>query len=361
MEEIITRKNIYIDLAELIDQKNSCVIATVVETDGSTPQKPGSSAIFAARGLIQGTVGGGQVEHAIMEEAADLLNVKRSGYYQFNLNDDISDPDPVVCGGEMAVIIDAFPEKHILTFEKLIESYSLRKSGVLITFAVPDHEGGFSLVRYWYSKDNRNELRDTITREASEMAEILLKRNIPGDFNKILIENPDSNKDTLVFFESIVPLPQLIIAGAGHIGKALSHLANLLDFDVTVWDDREEYANKKNLPDAGRVVSGNIENTLAKIKVEKDTFIVIVTRGHRLDSEVLRQFITSPVGYIGLIGSKKKVAQTRELFIEKGWATETQWERIHAPIGLEINSKSVQEIAVSIAAQLVKIRYELSQ
>lgn len=361
MEEIINRKNLYIDLAELIGQKIPCVIATVGETYGSTPQKPGSSAIFTAKGLILGTVGGGQVEHAVQKEAANALDTKRSGYYQFSLNDDISDPDPVVCGGEMAVLMDAYPEKHFSTFQKLRESYSLRKSGVLITFAVPDQEGGQEIERFWFNDETRNELTGKLTHEVIEMGENMLRRNRPGDFNNILIENNDKREDTLVFFESIIPLPQLVIAGAGHVGKALSHLGNLLDFDVSVWDDRHEYANKDNLPYAGRVISGDIEKTLAKIKVARDTFIVIVTRGHRLDSEVLRQFIDSPAGYIGMIGSKKKIAQTRELFIEKGWATEAQWERIHAPIGLEINSKSVQEIAVSIAAQLVQIRYELSQ
>ncbi len=359
MNEIISRKNLYLDLAELLGQNISCVIATVGETDGSTPQKSGSSAIFTAKGLIYGTVGGGQVEHAIQKKATDALNAKRSGYYPFDLNDDITDPDPVVCGGEMAVLMDASPEKHFLTFQKLQESYSHRKPGVLITIAEPDEEGGQKLKRYWFNRDAKNELTGKIASEVTEMAENMFRRNKPGDFNKITMEAPGKKGDTLVFFESIIPLPELIIAGAGHVGKALSHLGNLLDFEVTVWDDREEYANKNNLPDATRVISGTIENTLAKIKVTQDTFIVIVTRGHRLDSEVLRKFIDSSAGYIGMIGSKKKIIQTRELFIEKGWAGEEQWDRIHAPIGLDINSKTVQEIAVSIAAQLVQIRYLL--
>lgn len=359
MDEIISRKNLYIDLAELIGQNIPCVIATVGETDGSTPQKPGSSAIFTARGLMFGTVGGGQVEHNIQKEAADALNAKRSGYYPFNLNDDITDPDPVVCGGEMAVLMDASPEKHFSTFQKLRESYSHRKPGVLITIAEPGEEGEKKLERFWFNQDTQMEFAGKITREVTEMAENMLRRAKPGDFNRIIIEVPDQKENTLVFFESIIPLPELIIAGAGHVGKALSHLSNLLDFEVTVWDDREEYANKNNLPDAARVISGSIETTLTNIKVTEDTFIVIVTRGHRLDSEVLRKFIDSSAGYIGMIGSKKKIVQTRELFIEKGWATQEQWDRLYAPIGLDINSKTVQEIAVSIAAQLVQVRYAL--
>ncbi len=361
MEEVLSHRNLYIELSELLNKNHSCSLATVAETNGSTPQKPGSSALFISEGLIRGTVGGGQVEHLIQKVAMNAIEGKISGYYQFDLNDDITDPDPVVCGGEMAVLIDAYPEKHIDTFNELRESYSQRKPGVLISIAIHEKKENYALERIWFNKENQEEVTGRITREITEMAERMLERNKPGDFNKILIENSDTGEDTLVFFESIIPLPELIIAGAGHVGKALSHLGNLLDFEVTVWDDREEYANKQNLPDAAKVLSGKPEDSFTKIRVKKDTFIVIVTRGHRQDSEVLRKFISSGAGYIGMIGSRKKIVQTRQLFIDKGWATEAEWDRIHAPIGLEINSKTVQEIAVSIAAQLVKIRYDLNK
>jgi xanthine dehydrogenase accessory factor len=165
----------------------------------------------------------------------------------------------------------------------------------------------------------------------------------------------------LAFLESVVPLPQLIIAGAGHVGKAVSHLAKLLDFEVTVWDDRPEYANKTNLPDADKILSGKLDESIAKLKVAKDTYIVIVTRGHKNDAEVLRKFIGSDACYIGMIGSRRKIAQVCDTFLNNGWATIEQWEKIHTPIGLEIGSKTVQEIAVSIAAQLIQVRNEIKK
>jgi len=167
------------------------------------------------------------------------------------------------------------------------------------------------------------------------------------------------NELKLAFLESIVPPKRLIIAGAGHVGKALSHLGKLLDFEVTVWDDRPEYANKTNLPDADKVLSGSLDESLGNICADKDTFIVIVTRGHKKDADVLRKFIGSDAGYIGMIGSRKKIVLVRESFLKNEWATAKQWNKIHTPIGLEIGSKTVQEIALSIAAQLVQVRNQL--
>jgi len=156
-------------------------------------------------------------------------------------------------------------------------------------------------------------------------------------------------------------LPRLIIAGAGHVGTALSHLGKLLDFEVTVWDDRVEFANKKHLPDAHRILSGSLDESLGKLKVDHDTFIVIVTHGHKNDADALRKFIASEAGYIGMIGSRRKVEFVRESFMKNGWATKEQWEKIYSPVGFKIQSKTVQEIAMSIAAQLIQVRNQLKK
>ena len=150
----------------------------------------------------------------------------------------------------------------------------------------------------------------------------------------------------------------MIIAGAGHIGRALAHLAHLLDFEVTVIDDRAEYANSHNIPDADHLVVGNIGKALRRMPGTPDTYIVIVSRGHKDDGEALRACLDADVAYIGMIGSKRKISLMRDEFISQGWASATELDRVHAPIGLEIGSKTVPEIAVSIGAQLVQIRYQ---
>jgi len=360
MKSILSPKNLYVELEELLLKNKSCVFTTVAETHGSTPQKKGSSAIFGESGLIEGTVGGGLVEHTIQEKATKAILSKESGYYRFELNDDIDDEDSVICGGGMNILIDAAPEKHLTVWKALKSDYSKRKNGVLVTLAHPA-AGRFEIERIWLTSANFSTETSKLHQDVKEHAEKMLNNSLPGEFKEFTEHTSPDYEDSFFFLESIVPLPQLIIAGAGHVGKALSHLGKLIDFEVTVWDDREEFANKENLPDADSVLSGNLENTLGKLKAGKDTFIVIVTRGHRQDSDMLKLFIESDAGYIGMIGSQKKVAQVRQQFFKNGWATEKQWNKIHSPIGLQIGSKSVQEIAVSIAAELIQARNELNK
>jgi xanthine dehydrogenase accessory factor len=149
---------------------------------------------------------------------------------------------------------------------------------------------------------------------------------------------------------------KLVIAGAGHIGRSLSHLGSLLGFEVTVIDDRPEYANHENIPDAGNFIVKNIGEASRELKKAPDTYMVIVTRGHKDDAEALRACIDSDLAYLGMIGSSKKIGAVREEFFRNGWATPEQWSKLHSPIGLEINSVTVEEIAVSIAAQIIMVK-----
>ncbi|MCX6335507.1 MAG: XdhC family protein [Bacteroidia bacterium] len=161
---------------------------------------------------------------------------------------------------------------------------------------------------------------------------------------------------SLFFLEPVFPLPVLVIAGAGHIGKALSHLGRMLDFEVTVIDDRSEFANTENLPDADHIIMKDIGKTMSEINMVSDTYIVIVTRGHKDDAQALKPCIGSGAAYVGMIGSKEKVSRIKAEFIEKQWASEEQWNGIHTPIGLDIKSKTVEEIAISIAAELILVK-----
>jgi xanthine dehydrogenase accessory factor len=172
---------------------------------------------------------------------------------------------------------------------------------------------------------------------------------------------PEGGQSGLLFLEPVVPIPQLVIAGAGHVGQALSHIGSFLSFEVTVIDDRPEYANTDKLPDADHIIVQDIAKAVQELPVSPDTYIVIVTRGHRYDAEALRQCISSDAAYIGMIGSIRKIELMRKKFLESGWATLRQFNRVHAPIGIKINSKTVEEIAVSIAAQLVQVRSQVNR
>jgi xanthine dehydrogenase accessory factor len=151
-------------------------------------------------------------------------------------------------------------------------------------------------------------------------------------------------------------MARLIIAGGGHIGQALAHLASLLEFEVTVVDDRSDFANENHIPDADHLVVKDIGSAMSEMVYGPDTYVVIVTRGHRQDGEALKACIGSDAAYIGMIGSVHKVGVMKKQFINEQWASKEQWASLHTPIGLEIGSQTVQEIAISIAAQLVEVR-----
>ena len=167
---------------------------------------------------------------------------------------------------------------------------------------------------------------------------------------------PDEEPTSLFFLEAVYPPEHLAIAGAGHIGKALAHLADMLDFEVTVIDDRKEYANAGNIPEAAHIIVKDIGDALRDLEKNTNTYVVIVTRGHKDDASALRPCIGTELAYTGMIGSKNKIAKMKSDFVENGWSTTGQWDTIHTPIGLDIKSRTVEEIAVSIAAELILVR-----
>jgi xanthine dehydrogenase accessory factor len=158
------------------------------------------------------------------------------------------------------------------------------------------------------------------------------------------------------FLEPLAPLPRLLVAGGGHIGRAVARLGALLDFEVTVIDDRADFASAERFPIADRLIVSSPGAALRDFPIDNDTYIVIVTRGHRDDADALRAAIRSPAAYIGMIGSRTKISLTRERFIREGWASAEEFDRVRSPIGLPIGSRTVEEIAVSIAAELVQVR-----
>jgi xanthine dehydrogenase accessory factor len=154
-----------------------------------------------------------------------------------------------------------------------------------------------------------------------------------------------------VFVEPILPIAELLLFGAGHVSQSVANIASLAGFEVTVVDDREAYANKARFPSA-TVVAEDFEKALETLSPRENSYIVIVTRGHRDDMRVLRWAVTTEARYIGMIGSKRKVATTYKELEKQGVPT-SAFERVNAPVGLEIGAVTPEEIAVAIVAELI--------
>lgn len=349
-------KNIYLQLIDLYANNPHLALAAVTRSKGSSPQKPGSSAIFGKEGLISGTVGGGIVEGRVTALAKEAIRSKKSGHFLFNLSNDISKQDEAICGGEISVLIDPNLNNSIDVFKAMRDSVISNKPGVLITMVTPFAEDNFLINRYWINEISDSPLPEPFMDKLKPvLTEMMSKRNAP-DFRETKLSIPDEEPSSVLFLEAVFPPEKLVIAGAGHIGKAVAHLGSMLDFEITVIDDRNEFANKENIPDADHFIVDNIGDSIERLKKDKDTFVVIVTRGHKDDAAALRPCIGSELAYTGMIGSRTKTAAIRAEFIKKGWATTGQWESIYTPIGIDIKSQTVAEIAVSISAQLVLVR-----
>lgn len=348
-------RSIYKTILEQIRLGSSTVLATVVRTAGSTPQKPGSSAFFGENGLLAGTVGGGLLEGEVQHIAASVMISETSDHFYFNL-DSKQGEEGAICGGQAEVLIDANPGTHLDAWEFMEEALSTGNEGYLLTVVSKKHEQGRTIARYWIHTFAPEELPTELNPALKDVLSSHLKEAVRYGFTEVEFFPSGTGQSEMAFLEHIKPKPHLIIAGAGHVGKALAHLGSLLEFEITMVDDRQEYANAVHVPDADHLMVNEIGSALEGIESGPDTYIVIVTRGHTHDSDALKSCIGSDAAYIGMIGSAHKVQVVKHKFLENGWATPEQWAKVHTPIGISIGSKTVQEIAISIAAQLVEVR-----
>lgn len=360
-------RQILYELAELSEKGASFAFGEVVDTSGSTPQKPGAKAIFWLDGRSSGTLGGGCLEAEAKRVALECIRNRTRTLLSLHLDSDFGFDDGLICGGTARIFLDGRPEEHTALWKAVAKFLSSRKQGALVT--VVNSKNPELVGSRWLL-----ELRSVSSTDVYPELEVLVcsPENAPA-LPKVVFEQARKaieRRDELTvittlafgetefFVEPLIPRPHLVIAGAGHIGAALAHLASLLEFEVTVVDDRPSFANRERLPDVDKVLVGDIAQTVAKQPMDKDTYIVIVTRGHRHDADVLRAVVNriDEVAYIGMIGSRRKIKLIYDELIAQGLAKPEQLAKVHSPIGIDIGGESVWEIAVSIAAELIWVR-----
>lgn len=288
------------ELVRRAQAQEAVALCTVVGARGSTPQAAGARMLLLADGKTIGTLGGGCVEAEVRVRAIKVLQARAAELLTFKLDHDYGWDDGLICGGTMDIYVQTLADRAA---------------------AEPYQRALDALVR-------------------GERAVIELKYETQGQ--------------SKTFIEGIDPPARLLIVGAGHVGQALAAQAAALDFQVSVLDDRSDCASAERFPSASRVV-GDIEAELSRYPIDAQTYVVIVTRGHRHDGHALKAVIDSPAKYIGLIGSKRKVVTIFQDLLSQGISQE-RLLKVHAPIGLEIGAVTVPEIATSIAAELVAVR-----
>jgi xanthine dehydrogenase accessory factor len=289
--------------------------------------------------------------------ALDAMQSKRPVVFDFKFSGASACGDDPVCGGNMRILVDPTAADQRATYASAAESLRRRERGVLLTTVSAD--AGRSCVR-WLEPGTLPEDADSCAADAVRMA---IERGEPQYFASGLPKQATPSTRSSAWegeveglADPLTPLPLLIIAGGGHVGQALAEQARLVGFYVVVVEDRPQFAEPALYPSDVATRCGKLPEVLAEFPITEDTYVAIVGRGHRVDIEALVACIDSPAAYIGMLGSRRKIALVRKDFLESGKANAEQFDRIHAPIGLEIGAQTVPEIAASIVAQLVAVR-----
>jgi xanthine dehydrogenase accessory factor len=254
----------------------------------------------------------------------------------------------------MRILLDPAAARHRECFARAAEAIEGRRRGVLRTevmTATAGPDGPKTVVRVEWLPEEA--IPSATVPPGGEAMWSCLERQRPRLF---VDESRAAQPAVEVFVEPVIPTPLLVIAGGGHVGRELADQAVRVGFEVIVLDDRPEFAQPGLFPAGVTARCGNVARELAAFPLGPDTYVAIVTRGHQQDAEALAACLRAPAAYVGMIGSRRKVAMIRKSFLDSGLATEEEFDRVFAPIGLELGAVTVAEIAASIVAQLIAVR-----
>ena len=347
-------QEVFHEAVNLLDRGEPVVVATVVRTKGSTPQKPGAKLLVRQDGSGVGTLGGGCVEGDIWFAAKQLMKAHGPAEHkEYQLNEDLAAQDGLVCGGTMYFLIDPVyePQGYLPYAREIDAAYSGEGSVALASLVSPADGAKAPLGAKLFIRENGTTdgtLGDPeLDREAARRAGELM---IHGRNEYVVADNGAE-----YFLEAYTTPPQLVICGGGHVSKAIAPLASTLGFRLFITDDREEFANADRFPEADIVVAKKPEDALPELPINPNTFIVVATRGHRFDNVALAAAARTPARYVGLMGSRRKTILIYEDLIRDGLPLERVKE-IRSPIGLDIRARTPEEIAVSIIAEVLMFR-----
>lgn len=326
----------------------SAVYCRLVETRGSTPQKAGAGMLVFADGSQAGTLGGGCVEAEVKRRAFAVAERGHPEVMSFQLDSDYGWDDGLICGGRMLVLVDPQrPGGDVAYFKRALE---LIDSGTgCLEAVVFDAEKSSLGAPACYLFDAQARLQAGRLHANGSLPDEVVKHLPP------LADRPRPTAVSGIAYLPVLPRSRLLIVGGGHIGHAVGNLASDLDFDVWVLDDREEYVTSERFPAAQRRLCGTIGPTLRDLAITPETYAIIVTRGHNHDEEALYHLIDRGARYVGLIGSKRKIKLIFDDLEAEGISRESL-ARVYAPLGIDIGSQTVPEIAVSILAELIAHR-----
>ncbi|MBD2411969.1 xanthine dehydrogenase [Nostoc calcicola FACHB-389] len=304
----------YQQLAKTL-KKSAVVLATVTNTKGSTPREVGAKMFISADGKTVGTIGGGAGEAKVYQQALQLLKTGKKQFVEIDLSGVSQRQTQGVCGGTMQVLLELWSGSESLNLvNQIIDTLT---SGQSATMIVPFH--------------------------TDEKPYLLQQTEVIASLHRTALIEP------------LLPQPTLLIIGAGHIAVSLVQIAKIAGFQVIIQDDRPDFATKQRFPDASLVLAEPITSIQEILDKNTNLYVALVTRGYLQDLAALRLLSNYQLPYIGMIGSNKRVSTVYKILQTEG-SNQEFLHQIYAPIGLDIGALTPEEIAVSICAELIKVR-----
>ena len=354
-------EDIYSEIVKLLEKKERCVLATLINRVGSAPRAVGAKYLVKEAGTSSGSIGGGCVEAEVWQKAQKVMGETSGDILHFDLTSEQLAEGGLICGGNIDIFLEPLGQEFLNIYEEAARIRQRGGSAILATLVstdadFPKGEGSKILMKTSGEKVGSFLGGVRLEKKILTEGEILLKGKRP----KVSVISSEQRRMEILL-EPVFSEPTVYIFGGGHISEQLAPLAKMIYFRVVVIDDREVFANRGRFPEVDEVVVSAFERCFDQLHIDDTSYLVIVTRGHLYDGFVLEQAIKTNARYIGMIGSKKKIMTLYRNLIKKGVSKEAL-KRVHAPIGLDINSETPEEIAVSIVAELIKTRAEhLSQ
>jgi xanthine dehydrogenase accessory factor len=349
--------SIFARLLELKAGSQPTAIATVVRTQGSTPQVVGAKLVVVGegeRGKVAGTLGGGCVEADAILAARDVLANGGRTLREYQLTEDLAWNTGLVCGGTMWILAERTDEALTLGSEDVRDRLGhAANGGAPVAVATLLNRAGRDLAFAGRMLIDAAGESTGSTGDASfdaRLKDAALAQLPHGTARLVSI---DDAHDALI--EPVTGRPQLVIAGGGHVALAIARQAQLLDFDVTVLEDRPEFSDPARFGGA-RVIPGDIAQSIASIDYGWSSYIVVATRGHKLDGDCVLAAVRTSARYIGLLGSRRKTILIEEMLREQG-VPEDRIRAVRAPVGLDLGGRTPAEIALSVLAEITQIRY----
>lgn len=304
-----------------------------------------SKLLLREDGSALGTVGGGTLEARALAAAQKVLAGTEAQLLEFELAQDEAAESGMICGGRCALLVEPIaPDRQAEVFAVVAEAERSRDAALLVTVFEPEGQPrklAFSPGRGLTGTTGDAGMDAMLAETAQEC---------------LASERPRYATEPIrAHYDPILPHPVAFIFGAGHVAVPVAHLADLVGFRVIVVDDRADFANRERFPRVHEVVVAGVDDAFRQLAIEEDGYVVAVTRGHAMDEEVVAEALRTPARYVGMIGSRRKVAAVTERLRKRGF-TEEALGRIHAPIGIDIGADTVEEIAVSIVAELIAVR-----